>query len=103
MSDIEIGFGAILSENVEEWIPNRETVIECTECEDKLYYKDFTPSNSAFCCQCQNVRVGSYPTTQPASFLTYMTLTYKSAPKIYDISYEEYCKIKGIEFEKKRE
>jgi len=98
----KIGFGAILSTKEEEWIPKYETVIECTECADKLYYKDFGPANSAFCCQCRNLRVGCCPSIGDPRAV-YMTLTYGKRPKIYDISYEDYCKIKGIEIKKNDE
>ena len=95
MGELQIGFGAISEDSAQDdsWIPNTETVIECTECGDKLYYKDFTTQNSAFSCQCTNVRVGSYP-AWCASFDNFMTLTYTKEPKIYEIPYEEYCKIK---------
>ena len=40
MSEIGIGFGAILDDNVDEtWIPTTETVIECTECEEPKMYE----------------------------------------------------------------
>ena len=103
MSEIGIGFAAILDDNVDEtWIPTTETVIECTECKDKIYYKDFGPANSAFACECRNVRIGSYPATL-APYPNFMTITYRIEPKMYEIPYEEYCEIKGIECKKKEE
>ncbi len=99
MSELGIGFGAIADDlkDDDRWIPTTETVIECTECEDKLYYKDFTPQNNAFSCSCQNVRVGSLP-APPAPYPSFMTITYHTEPLMYEIPYEEYCKIKGIEW-----
>jgi hypothetical protein len=101
VSELGIGFGAITKdlEDDEQWIPTAETVIECTECGDKLYYKDFTPQNNAFSCTCQNVRIGSTP-AWCAPFPSFMTVTYHTEPKMYEIPYEEYCKIKGIPWQK---
>ena len=95
MGELGIGFGAISKDSEQDdcWVPTTETVIECTKCGDKLYYKDFTPNNSAFCCECRNVRIGSWPAWK-APFDNFMTITYAIEPKIYDIPYEEYCKIK---------
>tara|TARA_Y100001973_G_C5163066_1_gene314618 strand:- start:293 stop:607 length:315 start_codon:yes stop_codon:yes gene_type:complete len=95
MSELAIGFGAIADDlsDDDQWVPKTETVIECTECGDKLYYKDFGPNNSAFSCECRNVRIGSAP-AWCAPYSSFMTVTYKIKPKIYEIGYEEYCEVK---------
>ena len=100
MSELSIGFGAISDDlkDDDRWIPTTETVIECTECGDKLYYKDFTPTNKEFSCTCENVRIGSTP-AWTAPYPDFMTITYHTRPEIYEIPYEEYCKIKGIEWQ----
>ena len=102
MGELSIGFGAISQDlDVDDrYEPTTETVIECTECGDKLYYKDFGPNNSAFSCECRNVRIGSIP-AWCAPFNSFMTVTYRVPAKIYEIPYEEYCKIKGIECQNK--
>jgi hypothetical protein len=96
----KVGFGSILDEikQAEEdvWTPNCATVIECELCSDKLYYHDLIIDEKviSMTCQCEAIRIVPFPATM-ARYNDFLGIKWHGKyPKIYEIPYEEYLKIK---------
>jgi len=95
-----VGFGNILDEikKAEEdvWTPTYSTVIECEKCETKLYYHDIADREEVIptSCKCGSIQIVPV-TASMARYNHFIGVQPRDTPpKIYEIPYEEYLKIK---------
>lgn len=100
MNKRAIGFGNILDEEAqaleEIWTPTCSTVIECEKCETKLYYHDVADKEEVIstACKCESIRIVPV-TASMARYNHFVGIKPRDTrPKIYEIPYEEYLKIK---------
>ena len=95
-----VGFGNILDEirRAEEdvWVPDFATVVECEKCETKLYYHDMIDKKEVkpTSCECGAIKIVPIKATlcRYSHFIGVKPSGVE--PKIYDVPYEEYLKIK---------
>ena len=95
-----IGFGNMLDEDaraeLEIWIPNYSTIIECELCETKLYYHDLTKEDKVLetSCECEALKIRPIPASM-TKYEDFIGVEWHGKyPKIYEIPYEEYLKNK---------
>ena len=88
----KMGFTATQNSEDDGEIPVTSTsIIECTVCGEKMWYKNYGSHNAADACECKNLKIGMLPADQPARFEAYLTVRYeKEPPKIYEVPIEEY-------------
>jgi len=92
----KVGFGDILNDAEEDvWIPSFSTVIECVKCYTKTYYHDLIQAEVIdSTCECGNLRFKCIPATLAKYKCFIGVMPIRAAPDIYEISYDEYLKMK---------